>query len=62
MNGSMNVYPVWTPAQKLVRLTRTALMTAFLLAAVSVIAPASAQIFPNKPLKIVVGFPPGDCG
>ena len=59
MNGSMNVYPVWTPAQKLVRLTRTALMTAFLLAAVSVIAPASAQTFPNKPLKIVVGFPPG---
>jgi tripartite-type tricarboxylate transporter receptor subunit TctC len=59
MNGSMNVYLPWTPAQKLVRLTSTALMTVFLLAAVSVTAPVGAQTFPNKPLKIVVGFPPG---
>ena len=59
MNCSTNVYLTGASVRKLVRSTRTALMTAFLLAVVSVIAPAAAQTFPNKPLKIVVGFPPG---
>ena len=59
MNCSMNVCPRSAPTQALVRLTRLTLLTAFLITAVSVIAPVGAQPFPNKPLKIVVGFPPG---
>ncbi|MEI8399265.1 MAG: tripartite tricarboxylate transporter substrate binding protein [Alcaligenaceae bacterium] len=48
-----------TSAQGLARLTSKAALTATLLAVVSTAAPAWTQTFPNKPLKIVVGFPPG---
>ena len=47
------------PAQPLARLTSKVVLTAALLVLVSMAAPACAQPFPNKPLKIVVGFPPG---
>lgn len=59
MSGSISACSLRAPAQRRARLTSRALLATFLLAVVSVIAPASAQPFPNKPLKIVVGFPPG---
>jgi len=59
MNCSPARHVKFMLAQRLAQLTSKAALTAVLLACVSTAAPACAQSFPNKPLKIVVGFPPG---
>lgn len=59
MNCPSGRFSTLTAAQRLARLTSEAALAATLLALVSPAAPAWAQPFPNKPLKIVVGFPPG---
>ena len=59
MNCSSSRYFKRTLAQPQSRLTSQAALSAFFLAVMSLATPASAQPFPNKPLKIVVGFPPG---